>query len=98
MRGLLLASLLVSLSGCPGSSLTNCSNEPDITGHWTLSFNPTIGGLQRPDSVEADLMQMKRPNSTLGALLWGSLTSTDKGLFDTLDIAQLINNNGSNTG
>ena len=98
MRGLLLASLACCLSGCPGSSLTTCSHESDITGRWTLTFSPIVGGLQRPDIVEADLTQMARPNSTLGALLWGSLTSTDKGFFDTLDIPQLVNNNGSKTG
>ena len=41
---------------------------------------------------------MKRPNSTLGALIWGTLTSTDKGFFDTLQIPQLVMNNGGKTG
>src|SRR5881394_902446 len=98
MRGLLLALLVVGLSGCPGSSFTTCSHESDITGHWTITLNPVVGGLQRPDVIEADLTQMKRPSSTLGSLLWGTLVSTDKGFFDTLDIPQLIHNNGSKTG
>ncbi|MDB4971376.1 MAG: hypothetical protein JWN44_7065 [Myxococcales bacterium] len=98
MRGLLLAALVLTLSGCPGSSLTDCGNEPDISGHWTLTFNPIVGGLQRSDTVEADLTQMKRPGSTFGSLLWGTLVSTDKGFFDSIDIPQLVDNNGSKTG
>jgi hypothetical protein len=102
MRGLLLASTLalgvLCLSGCPGSSLTECGKQADITGHWTITFNPIVGGLQRTDTVEADLQQMKRPGSTFGSLLWGTLVSTDKGFFDTLEIPQLVNNNGSKTG
>jgi len=43
-------------------------------------------------------VQMKRPNSNLGALIWGTLTSTDKGFFDTLAIPQLVMNNGGKTG
>jgi hypothetical protein len=43
-------------------------------------------------------VQMKRPNSNLGALIWGTLTSTDKGFFDTLAIPELVMNNGSKTG
>jgi len=41
---------------------------------------------------------MPRPGSTLGALIWGTLTSTDKGFFDALQIPQLVMNNGSKTG
>src|SRR5438270_12755239 len=41
---------------------------------------------------------MKRPNSNLGALIWGTLTSTDKGFFDAIAIPQLVMNNGSKTG
>src|SRR5215475_13426015 len=98
MRGLALAPLLVlCLAGCP-NTFTTCGSEPDITGQWTLSFNPTVGGLQRGDIVEADLIQMPRPTSSLGSLVWGRLISTDKGFFDVLEIPQLVNNNGSKTG
>jgi hypothetical protein len=96
---LLLLPLLLLFSGCPGSSLTTCGAEPDITGHWTLSLDAIgAGGIPRPDKIEAELVQMKRPNSTIGALIWGTLTSTDKGFFDALAIPQLIMNNGGKTG
>jgi hypothetical protein len=100
MRGIFLASLALLLAGCPGgSSLTTCGLEPDITGHWTFTLTPIAdGGLPRGDTIGADLVQMKRPNSTLGALIWGTLVSEDKGFFDTLQIPQLLNNNGSKTG
>ena len=99
MRVALLVPLLFALSGCPGSSLTTCGAEPDITGHWTITLQPIgAGGIPRADTIEADLQQMPRPGSTLGALIWGTLTSTDKGFFDELQIPQLVMNNGSKTG
>jgi hypothetical protein len=99
-RALLLTALLL-LPGCPGSSLTTCGAEPDITGHWTMTLMPAPGvaaTIPRTDTIEADLLQMKRPNSTLGALIWGTLVSSDKGYFDALMIPQLIMNNGGKTG
>lgn len=101
LRLALLATLVVSLAGCPGSSLTTCGAEPDLTGHWSLTLSPLIETgipIPRGDTIEADLFQIKRPNSTLGALIWGTLTSTDKGFFDAIAIPQLVMNNGSKTG
>ena len=102
LRLVLLAPLLFILAGCPGSSLTTCGAEPDLTGHWSLTLAPLDGAatppIPRGDDVEADLFQEKRPNSTLGALIWGTLTSTDKGFFDAIAIPQLVMNNGSKTG
>ena len=99
MRGALLLASLLLLPGCPGSSLTTCGVEPDITGHWTFTLEPIgAGSIPRGDTIDADLTQMKRPNSTLGALIWGTLTSTDKGFFDAIAIPQLVMNNGSKTG
>lgn len=99
LRPVLLAALLLSLSGCPGSSLTTCGAEPDVTGHWTFTLAPIdAASIPRGDTIEADLFQMPRPNSTLGALIWGTLTSTDKGFFDAIAIPQLVMNNGSKTG
>lgn len=99
IRPLLLAPLALLVAGCPGTSFTNCAAEPDITGHWTLSLQPIdASSIPRKDTIEADLTQMKRPSSTLGALIWGTLTSTDKGFFDTLQIPQLVMNNGGKTG
>lgn len=96
----LLALLL--LPGCPGTSLTTCDAEPDLTGHWTLSLAPLAmpGAATIPNAttVEADLTQVKRPNTNLGALVWGTLSAEDKGFFDTLTIPQLTNNNGGKTG
>jgi hypothetical protein len=95
----LLLPLLFLLAGCPGTSFTTCDAEPDLTGHWTLSLAPIdAASIPRKDTIEADLVQMKRPNSNLGALIWGTLTSTDKGFFDTLAIPELVMNNGSKTG
>lgn len=101
MRRAFLLAALLTLPGCPGSSLTTCGAEPDITGHWTLTLTPLASGgatIPRGDTVEADLQQMKRPNSTLGALIWGTLLSSDSGFFDTLMIPRLVMNNGGKTG
>jgi len=99
VRGAVLLASLFFLAGCPGSSLTTCGAEPDISGHWTFTLQPIgNGSIPRADTIEADLQQMPRPGSTLGALIWGTLTSTDKGFFDALQIPQLVMNNGSKTG
>jgi hypothetical protein len=99
-RALVLVALLPLVGGCPGSSLTTCGAEPDITGHWTLTLTPlaTHDSIPRGDTVEADLTQHPRPNSTLGSLIWGTLVSSDKGFFDTLVIPELVMNNGGKTG
>jgi hypothetical protein len=99
VRALALVPILILLTGCPGSSLTTCAAEPDLTGQWTLTLAPDgADGIPRPDTIEANLTQTKRPNSSLGALIWGTLTSGDKGFFDTIEIPQLIMNNGGKTG
>lgn len=98
-RPLLFAPLALLAAGCPGTSFTSCDVEPDLSGHWTLSLSPIdAASIPRPDTIEADLTQMKRPNSSIGALIWGTLTSTDKGFFDTLQIPELVMNNGGKTG
>jgi hypothetical protein len=99
LRPVVLLPLLFLVAGCPGTSFTTCDAEPDVTGHWTLSLAPIdANSIPRNDTIEADLVQMKRPNSNLGALIWGTLTSTDKGFFDTLAIPELVMNNGGKTG
>jgi hypothetical protein len=99
LRPVALLPLLFFVAGCPGTSFTTCDAEPDVTGHWTLSLAPIdAASIPRKDTIEADLVQMKRPNSNLGALIWGTLTSTDKGFFDAIAIPQLVMNNGGKTG
>jgi hypothetical protein len=99
LRPVVFLALLALLAGCPGTSFTTCDAEPDVTGHWTFSLAPIdAASIPRKDTIEADLVQMKRPNSNLGALIWGTLTSTDKGFFDAIAIPELVMNNGSKTG
>lgn len=99
IRPLLFVPLALLVAGCPGTSFTTCNAEPDISGHWTLTLAPIdANSIPRGDTIEADLVQMKRPNSNLGALIWGTLTSTDKGFFDMLTIPELVMNNGGKTG
>jgi len=99
LRPVVFLPLLFLVAGCPGTSFTTCDAEPDVTGHWTLSLAPIdANSIPRNDTIEADLAQMKRPSSNLGALIWGTLTSTDKGFFDTLAIPELVMNNGGKTG
>jgi hypothetical protein len=94
----LAATVLLVGGGCGNNPFTACSEEPDLTGHWVLTIAPTDGGVAPAgDTIDAQLMQVKR-GSGLGALVWGTLTSSDKGAFDTLNIPQLMHNNGSKTG
>jgi hypothetical protein len=90
----------VLLQGCSGSSLLSCGTESDITGHWTITLTPSgqSDSIARMDTIEADLTQKPRPSGALGAFVWGTLVSTDKGFFDSLVIPMLLHNNGNKTG
>jgi hypothetical protein len=96
VRGTLLVALL-ALAGCPNAPFTNCDIEPDLTGHWILTVTPIAdGGVPRADTIDAQLRQVRR--NGVGSFVWGTLTSSDKGVFDKLEIPELMNNNGSKTG
>jgi hypothetical protein len=75
-----------------------------VSGSWTLSLTPLDGdagvstSLPRPDTILAQLTQVRPPGIALGRLLYGTLTSTDKGFFDTVSIPMLTMNDGSKTG
>lgn len=86
------------MSGCGDNPFTSCQYQADLTGHWLLSLTPTSGdgGIPAPDTIDAQLQQVGR--SGLGAFVWGTLTSSDKGAFDTVSIPQLMHNNGDKTG
>jgi hypothetical protein len=92
----LAATVLLVGGGCGNNPFTACSEEPDLTGHWVISTTPSDGGVGG-DTIDAQLLQVKRA-SGLGALVWGTLVSSDKGAFDTLEIPQLMHNDGSKTG
>jgi hypothetical protein len=99
-------SLLILAAGCGNGPLGSCDKQQDLTGAWTLSLTPVDGDagvsgqvIPRRDTVVADLMQIKSAGLLgIGAAIWGRLTSSDKGFFDTLQIPQLTKNNGSKTG
>jgi hypothetical protein len=104
MRLTALCAILACCAGCPGQSLTTCASEPDVTGNWTFTLTPTDGGAPTlPDgmtmTIDAELRQVRSDNALgLGAQLWGTMTSSDKGAFDVIMIPQLMHNNGSKTG
>jgi hypothetical protein len=96
---LVLTALVALGAGCPGPSLTACNVEPDVSGAWTFTLDPVAGGIKNAIDVEANLQQVASNNALgLGSALWGKLTSSDKGAFDTVMIPQLVHNNGSKTG
>jgi hypothetical protein len=95
-RGVVLVAML-ALAGC-GTPFASCDTEPDLSGRWLLSLTPVLdGNLPRGDTILAELKQVPRPKG-IGSLVWGTLSSSDKGFFDTLTIPLLTNNNGSKTG
>jgi hypothetical protein len=99
MRVAALFAIVAFCAGCPD---TSCSYEPDVTGSWTFTLEPTDGGaptLPAVMTIDAQLKQVKSDNALgLGAQLWGTLTASDKGAFDMLTIPPLMHNNGSKTG
>jgi hypothetical protein len=100
----LALALAVGALGCDG--VGRCDQQADITGTWTLQLTPVDGDagvgpdtIPREDTVTAELRQINSSNPfNLGRFVWGTLTSTDKGFFDTLPIPELRNNNGNKTG
>src|SRR5258706_4933122 len=98
--------LLLLLGACGEGGLGACDKQADLTGSWTLELARIDGDagvgdevIPRGDTVSAELKQVKSSNPfNLGRNVWGTLTSTDKGFFDTLTIPELRSNNGSKTG
>jgi hypothetical protein len=103
---LLLALSLPGCAGCGDSPLGSCSTQPDLTGRWILNAAPFDGDagikgdvVPRPFVLDADLKQVKSSAAfNIGHGVWGTITSRDKGVFDTLQIPQLTKNNGGKTG
>jgi hypothetical protein len=91
--------------GCD-TPLGSCSKRADLTGHWTITIDPFDGDagvmgdvIPRSATLDADLMQVQSNNVFgIGASVWGTITSRDKGFFDSITIPQLKKNNGNKTG
>jgi hypothetical protein len=75
-----------------------------LTGRWGLTLTPIdpdagTAGIPRVDVVNADLIQMDSGGLlNIGRRIWGTLTSADPAFFSSLDIPQLVNNDGSKSG
>ncbi len=54
--------------------------------------------IPRGNQIYADLLQVRPETFTFGRLIYGTLTSGDKGFFDSVAIPSLMANNGSKTG
>jgi hypothetical protein len=97
---------VAAVAGCTSNRLGACDVEPDLTGQWTMQAGPFDGDagvmgdvVPRSFTVDANLSQMKSTATLgIGAAVWGTLTSRDKGVFDVLQIPQLKMNDGSKTG
>jgi hypothetical protein len=81
-----------------------CDLDPDLTGNWSLTFNPIdadggVTSIPNADVVTAHFLQKNANNAfNVGRVIWGSFSSSDPSFFGTLDIPQLNNNGGSKTG
>jgi len=88
---------------CGGHEITNCDDEPDVTGAWALHFTPTVvdGGTPIPGEVDVDA-QLEQAGKTdflgLGHFVYGTLATSDPSYFGTLTIPRLLKNDGSKTG
>jgi hypothetical protein len=99
--------LALAVAGCEnGAPIGSCDKQADLTGRWTLQAAPFDGDagvmgdvVPRSFTVQADLKQVKSTSAfNVGHGVWGTLTSLDKGVFDTLRIPELLKNDGSKTG
>jgi hypothetical protein len=89
----------------PAACTPSCSDEPDVTGSWSLSLSPEPPDAGVPAtipsnvSVSADLVQGPSTNFLgISHYVYGTLTASDASYFGTLTIPQLMNNHGSKTG
>jgi hypothetical protein len=95
----------VLATACSTSTIAACSDQPDVTGTWSLSLSPdppdfgvpaTIAGTV---SVSADLVQGPKTDFLgIGHYVYGTLTASDASYFSTLTIPKLLSNDGSKTG
>jgi hypothetical protein len=93
-------------AGCGNSPLGSCDKQEDLSGPWTIAASPFDGDagvmgdvVPRAFTIDAELMQVKSSAVfNIGHGVWGSLTSRDKGVFDSVMIPRLTMNDGSKTG
>ena len=93
------------LLGACGGSITACSEQPDVSGKWSLALvplaadagvAPTIPGAV---SVEAELEQLPATDVfRLVRPVAGSLTASDASYFGALAIPRLTMNDGGKSG
>jgi hypothetical protein len=95
----------VVLGACSGDAITNCDNEPDVTGSWALTLTPAPGdlgmGTSITDTVEvtAELEQAGKTDIfAIGHYVYGTVTASNADYFGTLTIPRLLQNNGGKTG
>jgi hypothetical protein len=93
-----------ALAACGGASITNCGDEPDVSGGWTLQLSPSAldaGTATIPSelTLDAELAQAGKTDFLgLGHYVYGTLSSTDPTYFGDLTIPRLTMNDGSKTG
>ena len=99
----------VLLAGCPNSSIATCGDERDVSGAWHFTLSPPTvdaGSVVAPGAtidhditVEAQLEQAGATDFLgIGHFVYGTLVSTEPGLFGTLTIPRLTKNDGSKSG
>jgi hypothetical protein len=97
---------LPGCAGCGDAPLGTCDKETDLTGHWVVNAVPFDGDagvmgdvVPRSFTLDADLTQVKSTGTfNIGHGVWGTVSSRDPGVFGTLQIPQLMKNNGGKTG
>lgn len=101
---LALAFVLLS-AACGAGAIAACSDEPDVSGGWTLSVSPepadagVAATLPGTFTIDAELTQGAATSFLdIGYFVYGTLTASDPSYFGTLSIPKLTNNDGSKTG
>ncbi len=104
MKSLSFISLLALVAAC-GEGNSSCTDEPDVTGAWTISLAPVaadagVGAtIPAPTTIEALLEQGGSTDFlNIGRRLYGTLSASDPSYFGTLEIPRLLKNDGGKTG
>jgi hypothetical protein len=95
----------VLATACSTSTIAACSDEPDVSGGWSLTLSPEPPDAGVPvtiaDTVSVDATLVQGPSTDflgLGHYVYGTLTTSDASYFTTLTIPKLVSNDGSKTG
>ena len=91
---------MLAIAGCGDGGLGACDQQADVSGNWQFQLTPVdadagVATISAADSIVAQLEQVTPSGLSISRLVYGTLASD---LFGTIEVPQLMHNDGSKTG